>query len=106
MSLILVFQGLKPEIAPYAVDLMFMREPQDNLPMVLPYNEPLLIDLVDTWEDGTRTLPYYIHDNENTFIKHIFTCNLPVLQLEATRLLHFIQTDVELVRPIAENSMV
>ena len=85
---------------------MFMRNPQDNLTMVLPYNEPLLINLVDTWEDGTRTLPYYIHGDKNIFIKHIFTRNLPVLQLEATRLLHFIQLEVELVRPIGENSMV
>lgn len=99
-------QGLKPKIAPYAIELMFMRDPQDNLPMVLPYNEPLLINLVDTWEDGTRTLPYYIHGDKNIFIKHIFTCNLPPLQLEATRLLHFIQLEVELVRPIGENSMV
>jgi hypothetical protein len=87
---------------------MFMRDPQDNLSLVLPYNlnEPLLINLVDTWEDGIRTLPYYIHGDKNIFIKHIFTCNLPLLQLEATRLLHFIQLEVELVRPIGENSMV
>lgn len=84
---------------------MFMRDPQDNLSMVLPYNEPLLINLVDTWEDGTRTLPYYIYDDKNIFIKHIFTRNLPLLQVEATRLLHFIQLEVELVRPIGENSM-
>jgi hypothetical protein len=101
-----VCQGRNPEIAPYAIELMFMRDPQDNLSMVLPYNEPLLINLVDTWEDGTRTLPYYIHGDKNIFIKHIFTCNLPLLQIEATRLLHFIQLEVELVRPIGENSMV
>ena len=83
-----------------------MRDPQDNLSMVLPYNEPLLINLVDTWEDGMRTLPYYIHDDENIFIKHIFSRNLPALQVEATRLLHLIQIEVELVRPIGENSMV
>ena len=83
-----------------------MRDPQDNLTMVLPYNEPLLINLVVTWEDGTRTLPYYIHGDKNIFIKHIFTRNLPALQLEATRLLHFIQLEVELVRPIDGNSMV
>jgi hypothetical protein len=98
--------GLTPEIAPYAIELMFMRDPQDNLSMVLPYNEPLPINLVDTWEDGTRTLPYYIHGDKNIFIKHIFTCNLTLLQLEATRLLHLIQLEVELVRPIGENSMV
>ena len=83
-----------------------MRDPQDNLSMVLPYNDPLPINLVDTWEDGIRTLPYYIHGDKNVFIKHIFTCNLPRLQVEATRLLHFIQLEVELLRPIDENSMV
>lgn len=82
-----------------------MRDPQDNLSMVLPYNEPLVINLVDTWEDGTRTLPYYFHDDENIFIKHIFTRNLPQLQLEATRLLRLIQIEVKLVRPIDDNSM-
>jgi hypothetical protein len=70
-----------------------MWDPQDNLAMVLPYNEPLPvpINLVDTWEDasGTRTLPYYIHGDENIFIKHIFTRNLPQLQVEATRLLYY-----------------
>ncbi|KAF8159232.1 hypothetical protein B0H34DRAFT_702579 [Crassisporium funariophilum] len=95
-----------PACKPYAIELAYLRDPQDNLPISLPYNtypEPLTAAQT-IWEDGTRTLSCDIVDDGSVFMRHIFTRNLPAMQVEATRLLMKIQVEVELVRSIGDST--
>ncbi|KDR80981.1 hypothetical protein GALMADRAFT_222574 [Galerina marginata CBS 339.88] len=95
-------------VEPYAMSLFMMRDPQDRLPISLPYNTfPKFVKKqITSYDDGTKTISYALREDmpENHFIKHIFTANHPPLQAHADPLLHEIQLNVELARPVTDNS--
>jgi hypothetical protein len=87
------------------MELFFMRDPQDRLPLSLPINtypKPVKMKVAQFLE-GTKVLTYMIRGEENTYIQHVFTGNLLRLQPHATLLMRDIQLYVELTRPCTEN---
>jgi hypothetical protein len=88
-------------VPPYVVELSFVRDPQDRLPLSLPINtypQPVKLKVAQ-FVEGTKVLTYVIHGEENVYIKHVFTGNLLRLQPHATLLMRDIQLYVELTRP-------
>ncbi|KAF9563559.1 hypothetical protein CPC08DRAFT_705875 [Agrocybe pediades] len=91
-----------PPVEPYAIPLVLMRDPQDRLPLSLPYNTyPANLRVkLSTFDDGVQVASYYNCQEELAFIKHVYTGNHLPRQAFATRLLDEIQRGVELVRPM------
>lgn len=79
-----------------------MRDPQDRLPVSLPYNTyPLILEPeIAKFTGGMRTITYDLRDDmpSKPYIKHVFTGNFPPLQANANKLLEDIQLGVELIR--------
>jgi hypothetical protein len=92
----------------YSVPLDSIRNPHQTLPIYLPNNTlPFGVDepTVTTWPDGMLVLWYCLSASaagqtpqQEVSARHIFTCNAPSLQVEATELLDNIQSGCELVR--------
>ncbi|KAJ3517007.1 hypothetical protein NLJ89_g771 [Agrocybe chaxingu] len=95
-----------PSFKPYALELLLLRDPQDRLPVSLPYNtypKPMEVTKAK-FEGGIQTLSYYLKKkSKRPFIKHIFTANLPKLQLLANRILHDIQVGLRICRKAGDN---
>ncbi|KAF8624149.1 hypothetical protein AX17_007212 [Amanita inopinata Kibby_2008] len=109
----------------YVVGLESARDPRQT-PIVLPFNEcPAYVDVrVADWSDGMRTLAYRPcpvpqdqgldqgQDGEGSgsgrgkdergVVKHVFTCNLPELQREATTLFEQIQQEICLQKKVGD----
>ncbi|KAF8959621.1 hypothetical protein BDZ97DRAFT_1837174 [Flammula alnicola] len=96
----------QPSVPPYARDLIWIRDPQERLPLSAPLNviPRSLPTKLGKFKDGTQTFSYYISERPSIFIKHIFTSNIPRLQEHANIFLRDIQLNVPLIRPMAENS--
>ena len=107
----------------FALDLSNIRNPHDAQPLPLPYNTfPEGVQArVASWSDGVRTLTYTLDGLQKgvklelssespvgaaviPVIKHVFTCNMPSLQVSATQLFMDIQSSVVLSRAVEDGS--
>ena len=109
----------------FALDLSMIRNPHDAQPLPLPYNTfPEGVQArVASWSDGVRTLTYTLDGLQKgvklelksespsgagaaavPVIKHVFTCNIPSLQVAATQLFMDIQSSVVLSRTVEDGS--
>ena len=107
----------------FALDLSSIRNPHDAQPLPLPYNTfPEGVQArVASWSDGVRTLTYTLDglpkgvklelSSESPVgaavvpvIKHVFTCNMPSLQVTASQLFMDIQSSVVLSRAVEDGS--
>jgi hypothetical protein len=105
------------------LDLPIIRNPHDAQPLPLPYNTfPEGVQArVASWSDGVRTLTYTLDRLQKgvklelksepqaaaaavPVIKHVFTCNMPPLQVAATQLFMDIQSSVVLSRTVEDGS--
>ncbi|KAF5316310.1 hypothetical protein D9619_006834 [Psilocybe cf. subviscida] len=91
---------------PYYYDLYWIRDPQERLPLNYPRNTyPTGTKVSRTnWKDGTQTFGYYINENSNVYIKHIFLGNVAELQKPMSNLMDQVQLTVPLLRPMVDNN--
>jgi hypothetical protein len=124
LAVILMVVDLQVTALPpgFALELSMIRNPHDAQPLPLPYNTfPEGVQArVASWSDGVRTLPYTLDRLQKgvklalksespaaaavPVIKHVFTCNMPPLQVAATELLMDIQSSVVLNRTVGDGS--
>ncbi|EDR07539.1 uncharacterized protein LACBIDRAFT_298539 [Laccaria bicolor S238N-H82] len=109
----------------FALDLSIIRNPHDAQPLPLPYNTfPEGVQArVASWSDGVRTLTYTLDGLQKgvnllelkselptaaavPVIKHVFTCNMPSLQVAATQLFMDIQSSVVLSRTVEDGDAI
>ena len=121
--LIVVHLQVAPLLPGFALDLSMIRNPHDAQPLPLPYNTfPEGVQArVASWSDGVRTLTYTLDGLQKgvklelksesppgaaavPVIKHVFTCNMPSLQVAATQLFMDIQSSVVLSRTVEDGS--
>ena len=121
--LIEVYLQVAPLPPGFALDLSMIRNPHDAQPLPLPYNTfPEGVQArVASWSDGVRTLTYTLDGLQKgvklelksgsttgaaavPVIKHVFTCNMPSLQVAATQLFMDIQSSVVLSRTVEDGS--
>ncbi|EDR07542.1 uncharacterized protein LACBIDRAFT_298543 [Laccaria bicolor S238N-H82] len=108
----------------FALDLSVIRNLHDAQPLPLPYNTfPEGVQArVASWSDGVRTLTYTLDGLQKRvklelksespagaavpMIKHVFTCNMPSLQVAATQLFMDIQSSVVLSRTVEDGNAI
>lgn len=93
----------------YYLDLFLLRAPQDRLTLSLPYNvypHAVTVKRI-TWEEGTQTFTCFMPNEEKptSYINHIFTGNLPHLQVRANEWLQKVQLELEIVRKPGDNGV-
>ena len=93
----------------YYLDLFLLRDPQDRLPLALPYNNYPRGEVnakVIKYDDGMQTYAYIIPSDtkEGVYVKHIFTGNLTQFQETPNTLLEQVQLNLEIVRKSNDNS--
>ncbi|KAF9456067.1 hypothetical protein BDZ94DRAFT_1276582 [Collybia nuda] len=99
----------RPMPESYALPLWFLRDPQQRLPVPMPYNTyPNGVDVRYTVRDNDMRAYTYVvsgDKDESVSVKHIFTCNSQHLQEDATQLLEAFQLDVPMQRKMGKTSL-